>query len=96
MAVKVHFSSCLAPLNISIKDMDSERHPAAHCTAVLHHNLKQLHTIFGSVIAQETLNHCDKAAPSCFLLPGELLGEFLALQDLLYLWSDKDTGFDFD
>lgn len=30
-----------------------------------------------------------------FLLPSELLGDFLALQELLYLWSDEDTGFDF-
>jgi hypothetical protein len=32
--------------------------------------------------------------PSRFLLCSEYLGEFLALQDLLYLCFDEDTGFD--
>lgn len=32
----------------------------------------------------------DKYVPYNFLL-----GEFFALRDLLYLWSDEDTDFDF-
>ena len=79
---------------MGVNDTDFEGHPAAHFAIVLHQSLNQLHIVVDLVIAQEALNHCDKAVPSCFLLPSELLWEFLALQDLLYLWSDEDTGFD--
>lgn len=58
-------------------------------------HLNELHRVFSSVIAQEAPNHCDKALLGCFLPPSELLGEFLVLQDLLYLWSAEDPGFDF-
>lgn len=78
---------------ISIKDMDFEGHPTAHFVTVVHKILNQLHIVFGLVIAQEASNHCSKAVPNHFLFPTELLGEFLALQDLLYLRYDEGTGF---
>ena len=68
--------------------MDFEGHPAAHGAEVLHQSLNQLHIVFGLVIAQEAPNHCNKAVPSRFLHPSEPLVKFLALHDLLYLWSD--------
>lgn len=45
--------------------------------------------------SQGNLNHCDNADLHCFLHTSELLGEFRTLHDLLYLWFDKDTGFQF-
>ena len=74
--------------------MDFEGHPAAHRAVVLHQSLNQLHIVLDLVIAQEALNHCDKAVPSCFLLTSKLFRKFITLQDLSYLWSDEDTGFD--
>ena len=35
-----------------------------------------------------------QAVPGRFLLTSELPGEFIALQDLPYLWYDENTGFD--
>ncbi|XP_076330390.1 uncharacterized protein LOC143236043 [Tachypleus tridentatus] len=52
---------------MSIKDMDFQGHPAAHFAVVLHQNINKFNIIFGLVIAQEDLNHCDKAVPSFFL-----------------------------
>lgn len=50
-------------IKMSIKNMEFERHPAAHYVVVLHQILNQLHIIFGFVIAQEAPNHCDKTVP---------------------------------
>src|SRR6476469_1263427 len=74
--------------------MDFEGHPPAHRAVVLHQILNQLDIVFGLVVAQEALNHCDKAVPSCFLPTSKLFWEFITLHDLFYLWSDEDTGFD--
>lgn len=74
---------------MSIMDMDFDRHSAALCTIVLHQILNQLHYIFGYMIAQEAQNHCDKAVSNRFLLPTDILVEFLA--HYLYLWSDESS-----
>src|SRR5258705_9545928 len=94
LLLRVRSQVLLEFIKMRIKDMDCEGHPAAHCATVLHQSLNQLHIVFGLVIAQAAPNHYGKAVPSCFLLTSELLGEFIALQDHLYLWSDEDTGFD--
>lgn len=57
-------------------------------------SLNQLNIVVGLVIAQEALKCCYKAVSGHFLLTSELLREFLALQDFLYLWSSKNTHFD--
>lgn len=66
----------------------------SHCATVLHQSLNQLHVVISFVIGQEALHHGDRAFPSHFLLRSGLLGELLALQDLPYLWSHEDFGFD--
>ncbi|XP_078470507.1 uncharacterized protein LOC144732790 isoform X2 [Lampetra planeri] len=87
LLLRVRSHVLLECIKMSIKDVDFEGHHS-------HQSLNQLHIVFELVIAQEATKHCDKAVPSRFLLTSELLGEFMALQDLLYLWSDEDTGFD--
>lgn len=68
--------------------------PADDFTLVLHQVLNKLHIGFGLLIPQEGPNHCHKAVSCCFLCPLELLGEFLALDDLLCLWPGVDANFD--
>lgn len=74
--LQVH-SHILEFIMMCIKDMDSD---------IKQSILPQLFTRDSTslVITQEALNHCNKAVPRCFLLPSEL-GEFLALQDHIYL-----------
>lgn len=74
--------------------MDIEGLPAAQFVVVLYPSLNQLHILFSLVMLWKAPKYCEKVAPSCFLLPCELLGKFPALQDLLYLWSNEDAGFD--
>lgn len=51
---------------------------------------------FGRVIVQEAPNHCYKASPiAAFILRSKLFEKCLALQVLLYLWSNNDISFDF-
>lgn len=79
MFVRVHSHILFEFLKISIKDMDSERHPTAHCAVVLHQNLNQLCIVFVFLIAQEALNHCE-TVPGHFLLPSWILGGITCIQ----------------
>ena len=47
---------------MNIKNMEFQEHPGAHFAV----DLNQFHISFNLVIAQEALNHSDKAVPSFF------------------------------
>lgn len=79
-------------IKMSVKDVNFKGHPAAHFTVDFYQRLNKFYIVCVLVVSQEPWNHRYKTVSRWFLHLSQFLGEFLALYNLLYLWSDVDTG----
>lgn len=77
---------------MSVIYMYFEGETAAHFAVVLHQDLNKLYIEFGLVVPHQVQNQFNKAYLRCLLRPSQVLVEFLALDDILYLWSDEETA----
>ena len=88
LLLRVSFHVLLEFVNMSVKDMDFNRHSASHFGVIFYESLNQLPIVFSLVITQEAMNNCNETVPSHFLLPVQQLGELVTSFDLLDLRSN--------